>query len=128
MKVESFQFVDGGTKAIEEFVNRHDIVVSSKHVVPGDQSNYPFFVFFYESLEEQGAAEATRLRDDQENLKALCKIAGDFVGDNIYAGLKNQGQRQMYMTSKGIGKQDALDIIELLKPEMQAVLEWGRSS
>lgn len=110
------------------FLSDPAVIIKDRIFSPETDKILPSVYYAYESLEEQGIAEAQRLVDDQENLKRLCKLAGDFVGDNIYAGLKNQGQRQMYMTSKGIGKQDGIDVIELLKPEMQAVVEWGRSA
>lgn len=106
--------------AADEFLANAGVTVVSKHV---DAARV--FVF-YESLEDQGIREATMLHDEQERLRSLCSIACDLRVDTIYAALHNQKQRELFLLSKGIGAHDASDLIELMKPEMQAVVEWGR--
>jgi hypothetical protein len=115
-------------KALLILMNDPQVSIVSKHLSPGTDGEADIMYVFYETLTEQTIAEAVRLDDDRENLKRLCKTAAELQSDIVLPGLKNQKQREMYLASKGIGRQDAADIIELLKPEMQSVVEWGRTA
>jgi len=105
-----------------QIIGRSD---STCYDVAANCVNYTVFLY-YESLEEQGARQVIELYDEQERLKANCKIVGDLLLDPIYPALKNLRQRELFLLTKGLNGKDASDIIALMAPEMAYVVEWGR--
>ena len=75
-----------------------------------------FYVFYQDRKEE--------LKQQQDDFYRKVEIAKQVSTDERYFSLKNQKQREMFLLAEySLTKDEAQDIIELLKPEMAEIVK-----
>ena len=75
-----------------------------------------FYVFYQDRKEE--------LKQQQDDFYRKVEIAKQVSTDERYFSLKNQRQREMFLLAEySLTKDEAQDIIELLKPEMAEIVK-----
>lgn len=109
MEVEFLTFRD-----LQELVEDDDIIV--KRVIHDTLSDGGFYVF-YESKIMTLAQESDRIID-------LIDVAKEISMEEDYQTLKNNRQREIYLLHYyALSKVDAVDVIELLQPEMAVLFK-----
>lgn len=109
MEVEFLSFTE-----LQELVEDDDIIV--KRVIHDTLSDGGFYVF-YESKMHVGAQENDRIIE-------LIDLAKEVSMEEDYQTLKNNRQREIYLLHYyALSKVDAVDVIELLKPEMAVLFK-----
>lgn len=104
MEVEFLSF-----RELQDLIEDDDIVV--KRVIHDIMSDGGFYVF-YES-------KMTALAQESDRMIELIDVAKEVSTEEDYQTLKNNRQREIYLLQYyDLPKVDAIDVIELLKPEM----------
>jgi hypothetical protein len=104
---------------INEFL-ASGIKVLSKHIVPKE---IPEIAIFYETSEDDQLARDRAIIEQDVQMDRLLNIARQVSQDTNYSVFKNNTQKEIYLFTKyNLPKSDASVVIELLKPEMAAVL------
>ena len=101
-------------------------VISKEHQMAVNKDVFCHAIYiYYETPEESTYSRSLQTAQEKIRLSDLITQARKVMNDKKYFELKNQAQREQYLLCMyGIGRQDAQSVIEILKPEMDAVLNW----
>jgi len=109
MEVEFLSFED-----VQKLVR--DDTIEVKRIIHDTLSDGGFYVFYQYKKEV--------VQQERQKLLELVEIAKEVSSEEDYTTLKNNRQREMYLSQFHLlTKGDAGDVIELLKPEMAVLFK-----